>query len=123
MLSTLPITMNTLKQCARKEKASSPSSSLSLPTPPDSAEELSTSTSPSLSSSAHSLSQPAQLAFDIFKSIKQCYGPDSSWLKLRLEPGDYSLLEEKLKVKGLWGFVDDKIWFDLFHISSQLAVF
>ena len=60
-----------------------------------------------------SLSQSAQYAFQVIRSIKQGRRPDSSWIKLYLEPGDFFLLKERLKVEDdLWDYLQDKIRFE-----------
>ena len=113
--------MDAPERTDREEKGSSPSS---LPTPPGSVEELSTpSLSQSLSySTPTSLSQPAQDAFQIIKSVKYGRRPESPWIKLRLEPGDFSLLKERLKVEDLWGYVEDKIRLSLTFLNTIVTV-
>ncbi|KAI9772605.1 MAG: hypothetical protein M1839_002418 [Geoglossum umbratile] len=91
-----------------KEKGSHRASP--LPTPPESAEKLSP---PPLSSTGLSLSPPVQRAIEIIKSVKCGHRPDGSWIKLRLERGDFSRLKEQLEAEDdPWGYVQDKIRFD-----------
>ncbi|KAI9763111.1 MAG: hypothetical protein M1840_000923 [Geoglossum simile] len=100
--------MRTPERVGDKEKGS-PSAS-SLPTPPKSAEKLS---STPLSSTGLSLSLPVQRAIEIFKSIKHGNRAGGSWVKLRLEPGDFPRLKEQLEADDdLWGYIQDKIRFD-----------
>ena len=97
--------MKTPERAGDKEKGSSRASS--LPTPPDSAEKPPPSP---FSSTRLSLSRPVQRAIQIIKSTKRGRHPDSSWIKLRLERGDFSRLKEQLKAEDdLWGYVLDKI--------------
>ncbi|KAI9766497.1 MAG: hypothetical protein M1840_006454 [Geoglossum simile] len=60
-----------------------------------------------------SLSLSVQRAIEIFKSIKHGNRPGGSWVKLRLEPGDFPRLKEQLEADDdLWGYIQDKIRFD-----------
>ncbi|KAI9768153.1 MAG: hypothetical protein M1839_004180 [Geoglossum umbratile] len=109
--------MRTPERVGDKEKGS-PSVS-SLPTPPKSAEKPSPKP---LSSTNLSLSPPIQRAIEIFKSIKHGNRPDGSWVKLRLEPGDFPRLKEQLEADDdLWGYIQDKIRFDYDPDANEIV--
>ncbi|KAI9781061.1 MAG: hypothetical protein M1839_006338 [Geoglossum umbratile] len=63
----------------------------------------------SLAKPSQSLSGPAQRAYGI---IKDGRGPNSPWIRVHLEPGDITMLKERLEEEDLWGYVRDKIRFD-----------
>ncbi|KAH0555871.1 hypothetical protein GP486_006183 [Trichoglossum hirsutum] len=86
----------------------------SLPTPPSSAEK------PLPAKPSSSLSKPVQRALEIIKTGRR--PNDSSWIKIRLGPGDFIVLEEQLKKEDLWGYVEDKVRFD-YNSETRYIVF
>jgi hypothetical protein len=73
----------------------------SLPSPPDSSEK--TTKAPTR------LSSPVIQALEIIRAYHQGYPPDSQWIKIHLQCGDYETLQQQFREESLWGYVEDKI--------------
>jgi hypothetical protein len=75
--------------------------SSSLPSPPDSSEK----------ERAGPFSRSINRALQIIRATKRGQPPDSSWIKIQVQRGEYKRLVEQLEEEDLWGYVQDKIRF------------
>ncbi|KAI9760042.1 MAG: hypothetical protein M1840_002743 [Geoglossum simile] len=86
----------------------------SLPSPPDSSEKE--------RKALARLPPSVVQALDIVHACYQGHPLDDQWIKIHFQVGEYKILQQQLRQKDLWGYVEDKIRFWLRSLAKRTDV-